>query len=141
MGRGNWYPGYDVNDSEVVYVELVGHCEDQDEYDDAWSLFKWHLESILGQSYHVESDLRNVPYQVRESVSRGSSLLAYNGLFCLVCDEQGDMGHLGIGLIVREGAPAFARRRLSREAKRIFDRVSTAYNCRVRTSAWTSAAY
>jgi hypothetical protein len=143
MGRGNWFPGNRLEDCRVVYVDYNDPEEDQDDSD--LSLFRWNdlrdeIARCLPKSFTMIDRHNDLPHHLRTG-NRDDSPLAYNGLFTLWCDGQGDDFHLGIGFTVNEDAPSFAASRLDGMADRFFGKLHEMYELRVRTSAWTSAPY
>lgn len=138
MGRGNWFPGNSLEDCEVVYVELPVSEDDEDMYSFYWQEFRGYLLQLLPSSWDAYSTWGEV-YSRFDGVGRDDIPLAYNGLFGLFIDGQAEGYHVGIGMVCRSDAPAFAKSRLRETAQRLFDRLQTEYELSVRTSAWTSA--
>lgn len=141
MGRGNWFPGSGLADCEVVYVELpVSGDDDQDMDSFYWQDFRLFLVSCLPKSWmeHSIFDRRYVNDRF-DGLGRDDTLIAYNGLFGLFVDGQGDGHHVGIGMVCRSDSPSFAKSRLHETAQRLFDRLQAEYSLSVRTSAWTCA--
>jgi hypothetical protein len=136
MGRGNWFPGSNLEDCEVVYVEAQ-KLDDEEENEFAWDDFHDVLLAVLPKSFSPADayDRRN------HSLGRDDSLIACNQLYCVWVDGQGEMCHLGVGITVRDDAPAFARSRLSQTARAIFDKLAKHHPLRIRCGAWTSAPY
>lgn len=140
MGRGNWFPGSRTEDCEVAYVE-VRSLDDEDDDDLSqfdYQDFKAYLKECLGKSFDCDVSSREASDRFRY-VGRDDFCFGYNGLFGVFLDAEGDMHHMGIGVMTREDAPAFARSRMSEFATRLFDKLQERYGMSVRTSAWTSA--
>jgi hypothetical protein len=141
MGRGNWFPGNDLQSCEVAYVNYSDDSIEFDDYDAQqwrWDDVKDCIAHCLPDSFRMVDGLRDYPHG---SIDRDSVPLAYNSLFTLWVDGQGESYHLGLGFTVNEGAPAFAASRLRQCAKAFFDRLSDSYSLSVRSCAWTSAPY
>lgn len=140
MGRGNWFPGCSLEDCEVAYVEVRSVDEDPDEDMDtfAWQDFKEYLFECIGPTFDCKPSPREVSDRF-DGLGRDDVCLAFNGLFGVFVDGQGDNYHLGIGVLVRSDAPAFAKARRYDFAKKLFDKIQERYEVSVRTSAWTSA--
>lgn len=143
MGRGNWFPGRYTEDCRVLYVNYF--TADEEAYDDddatfAWDDFKYHLLSCLPASFIDTGDRYRLPSHLN-SGGRDDVPLAYNGLFTLWINGQGDSDHCGIGLTVNDDAPAFAAAQLDAVADKLFARLNKSYECRVRCGAWMSAPY
>ena len=138
MGRGNWFPGSQLQDCEVFYVEIpILDEEDPDECRFSWEDFKWELKRVCGKSFTWDADHREI-HRHFDDIGRDDVGVAYNGLFGVFIDGQGDLHHQGIGFLVRNDAPAFARSRMSDFANKVADKLQEFYNLSVRTSAWTS---
>ena len=140
MGRGNWFPGNSLEDCEVGYIEIQDLEADQDDDISHWgySDFIANLKAAAGKSFDFDPTPREVSDRF-DGVGRDDVCLAFNGLFGIFADGQGDLYHYGIGILVREDAPAFAKSRLPEFASKLFDKLQEMYNVSVRTSAWTSA--
>lgn len=140
MGRGNWFPGNSLEDCEVVYVELPVSDDNDSELDSwYWQDFRAFLVSCLPKSWDTDiRDWRETNDRF-DSVGRDDTLIAFNGLFGLFVDSQGDNSHVGIGMRCRSDAPTFAKSRLRETAQRLFDRLQEQHSLSVRTSAWTSS--
>lgn len=146
MGRGNWFPGSSLEDSRVVYLDLLDGLADEERDDDdllqiRYDDFKYNLHIAAGKSFDWDADrrcLRRLEYCLPR-IGRDDVVLCVNSLVALLIDAQGDMSHMGIGFLVREDAPSFAASRLDQLADCVFDRLADSYNLRVRTSAWTSS--
>ena len=143
MGRGNWFPGSQLEDCEVFYVEIPvvneegEHDDDSEAYLFRWDDFKHELKQACGKSFTWEPDYRWIQSRF-DGMGRNDRCLAYNGLFGVFIDEQGDFHHQGVGFLVRNDAPAFARSRMSDFADKVADKLQELYDLSVRTSAWTS---
>lgn len=142
MGRGNWYPGNDVRECTVVYIDYS-----RDEFFDDDLLADWEWECVkdaiydaLPKSFIRVDELLQLPYLLRQPRWRDCSPLAYNGLFTLWCDNQGEPHHLGIGF-TNEDSPAFARSKLCDMSESFFDKLSKSLTLSVRRCAWTSEPY
>lgn len=142
MGRGNWFPGNSLEDCEVVYVEYADLGGEHDELDIefAYQDFKENLLSCLPKSFDIATDSDRRKH-AKAYCHRDDFLLAINGMFCVWLDCQGDFWHMGVGLTVREDAPAFAKAKLRDTSRKIFDKLAEMYELRVRSCAWTSALY
>jgi hypothetical protein len=140
MGRGNWFPGNSLEECEVVYVEIRSYTDDPDDDLDEWAYqdFREYLKECLGETFDCKPAPREVGYRF-DSVGRDDQCFGFNGLFGVFLDGQGDSGHMGIGVIVRQDAPSFAKSGLSAFSRRLFNKLQERYKLSVRTSAWTSA--
>ena len=142
MGRGNWFPGNRLEQCRVVYLELVDLEEDDYDAEFAWDNFKYVLRNCLPKSFVVAGEKQFCETTARQAVphyDRDTVCIAYNGLFAVFVDSQGDLWHQGVGMMVLDDAPSFAASRLDEAADSLFDGLQEVYNVSVRTSAWTSA--
>lgn len=139
MGRGNWFPGSSLEDCEVAYVTVRSWDEEADDDLDtwAWEDMQFILKDALGKTFEWEPSYRDVCNRF-DGLGRDDACLAYNGLFGVFVDGYGELGHLGIGVLTRSDAPAFAKARQYEFARKLFDRLQQVYDLSVRTSAWTS---
>jgi len=143
MGRGNWFPGPTLADCRVVYVDYSDSAEDIDDSDLAefrWLDLRDAIEACLPKSFTVVSTYADLPYRLRQPW-RDCSPVAYNGLFTLWCDSQGDDYHLGLGFTLNEAAPGLAASKLGTVADKFFDKLDERYDLSVRACAWTSSPY
>lgn len=142
MGRGNWFPGNSLEDCEVAYVEIQSlDCEDVSDEDlasFAYADFNCVLKVALGKSFDCKPTYREAADRF-DGLGRDDVCLAFNGLFGIFSDGQGDSYHQGIGVMVRNDAPAFAKSKLREFSGKLFDKLQETYSLSVRTSAWTSA--
>lgn len=145
MGRGNWFPGSRLEESRVVYVDLLDGIDDEELNDDSsvvpdmrYADFRYNLCEAAGRSFDWKIDHRSVAY-VMPYLGRDDIVIGMNSLVAILIDGQGDYNHLGIGFLVREDAPSFAASRLDQLAGCVFDKLDDFYSLRVRTSAWTSS--
>lgn len=144
MGRGNWYPGSDLSACRVVYVALPEPAgPDESAYERAVAVmddFYSRLDELLPRSFYTPSrPYYNWRHDLTRYEGRDTICIAYNGLFAVFLDSQGDIDHLGLAVKPREGAPAFAEAGLDSLADKLFDGLQEHYALRVRTSAWTTA--
>jgi hypothetical protein len=136
MGRGNWFPGHDLRVCEVVYVEIRSLDEDLDMF--AYQDFRAYLTECLSESFDCKPSPAEVRYRF-DGLGRDDGCVAFNGLFGIFLDCQGDSDHQGLGILVRSDAPAFAQSRLRGFATKLFDKLQERYDLYVRCCAWTSA--
>jgi hypothetical protein len=142
MGRGNWFPGCHVEDCRVVYIDYSNgdiQEDDQDSWEWQWEWVKETIWECLPKSFVKIEDYRDLPHYLRQPHWNDCTPVAYNGLFTVWVDSQGDHWHQGIGLTVNEDAPHFAASRLDATADAFFDKLEDFFHVSVRTSAWTSA--
>ena len=140
MGRGNWFPGSSLEDCEVAYVQIRGFDDEEEDEDlDNWAYsdFKFILKEALGKTFEWDPSYRDVCNRF-DGLGRDDVCMAYNGLFGVFVDGQGDIYHYGIGVLIRSDAPSFAKSRQYEFARKLFDRFQQVYYLSVRTSAWTS---
>lgn len=139
MGRGNWFPGSDSSQCRLVYVDYGSEFECDDDALFAWQECQHQIQDALPPSF-IWLEGRRLPTDLWLR-DRDSVALAYNGLFTLWIDGQGDSWHMGLALRVNDDAPKFALSRLDDVANKLFSKLAKVYRLSVRTGPWTSCEY
>ena len=145
MGYGNWFPGTDLDDCRVIYVDYSLQTEhfDEDLQQFRWIDLKCDIRRLLPPSFEMVTDEgrgQRLPEWLCTRC-RNDVPLAYNELYVLWCDGQGEPHHMGLGFTIREDAPAYAKARFDQIADKLFSGLNEMYECSVRAGAWCSAPY
>jgi hypothetical protein len=144
MGRGNWFPGNDLDDCEVCYLDYSDDSIDYDDYDLhqwRWDDCKQSILDCLPESFIRVDSLRDLPNYCQTVRDRDSIPLAFNSLYTIWIDSQGESYHQGIGITVNENAPGFAKANMGKMWSRFVDRLADHYEISLRSCAWTSHKY
>ena len=142
MGRGNWFPGDNLEDCRVGYIDYSDdtiEADDTDLHQWAWQDARDTLLNCLPDSFIAVGCIRDLPEYCRTVRDRDSMPIAFNALYTVWVDGWGESSHLGIGFTVNDGAPGFARSRMDSVARAFFKRLNDCYPVRARGCAWTSA--
>lgn len=140
MGRGNWFPGNDVQKCEVAYAEIISPNDDVDSDQCEWEVsdFLKTLKECLGNSFDVNPTTNEVSKRF-DNLGRNDLCIAFNGLYGVFIDGQAEAHHFGVGVLVRNDAPNFAEYGLNLFGQRLFDKLQECYPLSIRCDAYVCA--
>lgn len=140
MGRGNWFPGHDVQKCEVVYAEIISTEVEADSDECEWetSEFITYVKECLGHSFDIRPTTNEVSARF-DNLGRNDLCVGFNGLYGVFVDCQSELHHFGVGVLVRKDAPNFAEYGLSLFGQKLFDKLQERYSLSVRCGPYVTA--
>jgi hypothetical protein len=148
MGAGVFYFSKQVLDSHQVHIDYADYENDEGnpttDTSMEWEYLIQNIQSLLPDSFSYS--MHHEPNQYWKGEGQ---CIAWNGHVSIVLhDNDGTSACLGV-IVVDEfdgfSKPAncekLAVHYMRRFAPKLFDELSKSYSLRVRTSAWTTAAY